>query len=178
MIFKGLTDKFKRISGSKFLKQELIKRLEIRPKRTGAKRVGIIIDLDKFSNPEKFEDLRRLLNLDPNAIHLIGYRRNPAKDNALSSSIFSDRDLGWNGVVENNNVLEFLDREYDLLLNYYNENNLMMQLLSIRTKSQLRVGFEGLDPDYNDLILLSDPGDFELFKSELEKYLKVLIKWE
>ena len=130
MIFKGLTDKFKRISGSKFLKQELIKRLEIRPKRTGAKRVGIIIDLDKFSNPEKFEDLRRLLNLDPNAIHLIGYRKNPAKDNALSSSIFSDRDLGWNGVVENNNAFEFLDREYDLLLNYYNENNLMMQLLS------------------------------------------------
>lgn len=178
MIFKGLTDKFKRISGSKFLKQELPKRLELGPVRTGSKKVGIILDLDKFPNLDQFEDLKSLLKLQPNSIHLIGYRRNPGKDYSYSTPIFSDRDLGWNGVVENQNAAEFIEREYDLLLNYFNENNLMMQLLSIRVKSRFRVGFDGLDPDFNDLILICDPGDFELFKSELTKYLKVLVKWK
>jgi hypothetical protein len=177
MIFKGLTEKFKRISGAKYLKQELPKPREIIKKSGREKRVGIILDLDKFSNPEQFSDLNKLLNLPPNSLFLIGYRRSNSRESSFSTPIFSDRDLGWNGVVENSNAVEFTDREYDLLLNFYNENNLLMQLVSIRSKARLRVGFEGVDPDFNDLILLLDPSDFELFKSELKKYLTILTKW-
>lgn len=177
MIFKALTEKFKRISGVKYLKQELPKPRELMKKTGGEKRVGIILDLDKFSNPEKFSELNSLLNLQPNSLFLIGYRRSFSKEGTFSTPIFSDRDLGWNGMVENSNALEFTDREYDLLLNYYNENNLLMQLVSIRSKARLKVGFDGLDSDFNDLILLLDPGNFELFKSELKKYLTILMKW-
>ena len=39
----------------------------------------------------------------------------------------------------------------------------------------MRIGFAGVDPVYNDLILQSPLSDFETFKKELKKYL-VLFK--
>ena len=88
--------------------------------------------------------------------------------------MFSDKDLGWKGQIENSYVLEFLSREYDMLINYYEDDNLMMKLLSVKTLARLKVGLAAQDPNINDLILNTPLSDFKLFKSELKKYLKVL----
>lgn len=88
--------------------------------------------------------------------------------------MFSDKDLGWKGQIENGYVLEFLGREYDMSINYYEDDNLMMKLLSVKTSARLKVGLGAQDPKVNDLILNTAMNDFKLFKSELKKYLKVL----
>ena len=53
----------------------------------------------------------------------------------------------------------------------------MMQLLSLKVKARMRIGFAGIDPAYNDLIFGGDPTDFGLFKAEIKKYLAVLKEW-
>lgn len=174
MILKGLTDKFKHKSGVKYLRQQLQKPREAVGRASGIQAIGVIVDLDKFTNPEQFYELIEAFSLRPNAVKIIGYKRFYDKNSPYATPVFSDKDLGWNGAIENSYALEFLTREYDLLINYFTEDNLVMQLMSIKARARMRVGFSGVDPVYNDLILGADPEDFRLFKKEMKKYLAVL----
>jgi hypothetical protein len=174
MLFKGLKDKFKYKSGRKYLEREL--KLFPVPvnRKPGVHAVGIIADLEKFNREERFYELVESLGLKPNAIKIIGYREFYDKNSPYATPVFSDKDLGWKGVIENSYALEFLSRDYDLLINYFDQPRLLTQLMSIRTKAALRIGFAGVDPVYNDLILQSPLSDFETFKKELKKYLILL----
>ena len=94
--------------------------------------------------------------------------------NGYSTPVFSDKDLGWKANIENSYALEFLNREYDLLVNYYTDEKLLLQLMTLKTKARLKVGFGRVDKNLNDLILNTPIKDFQTFKKELRKYLRVL----
>ena len=173
-MFKGIKDKLKYKSGLKFLKQELGKPINIANRTHGISSVGVIVDMDKIENTDQFYQLQEEYSLRPNAVKIIGYKNYYDKNSPYSTPVFSDKDLGWNGAIENSYALEFLSREYDLLVNYYTEENLLIQLMSIQTKARFRVGFKAVDQHYNDLILDVPLSDFKTFKSELKKYLSVL----
>ena len=174
MFIKGLQDKFKVKSGLKYLKEEMEKPSLTSTRKKGITSVGCIVDVDRFANAEAFYGLIEEFSLRPNAIKIIGYKREYDKNSPYAIQMFSDRDLGWKGQIENGYVLEFLGREYDMLINYYDEDNLMMKLLSVKTPARLKVGLGSQDSKVNDLILNTSLKDFKLFKSELKKYLKVL----
>lgn len=140
----------------------------------GISSIGCIVDVDNFGSPEVFYELIEEFSLRPNAIKIVGYKRVHDKHSPYSIQMFTDRDLGWKGQIENGYVLEFLGRQYDLLINYYQEDNLVMKLLSVRCEARLKVGLGGQDLKLNDLILNIPMKDFGLFKSELKKYLTVL----
>jgi hypothetical protein len=173
-MFQGIKDKFKQKSGAKFLKEELKKPFDTVQRKKGITSVACLVDLDIFENSNQFFEFVEEYGLRPNAIKIIGYKSSYDKNSPYSTPVFSDKDLGWNGKIENSYVLEFLSREYDMLVNYYNQENLMLQIMSVKTKARVRVGFKEIDSKYNDLILDSPIQDFKVFKQELKKYLKVL----
>ena len=173
-MFKGIKDKLKYNSGVKYLKQELAKAPPIIDRDQGITSVGCIVDLDSFEDTNLFYDFVEDYKLRPNAVKIIGYKSYYDKNSPYSTPVFSDKDLGWNGNIENSYALEFLSREYDLLVNYYTQENLLIQLMSIKTRARFRVGFKDVDMVYNDLILDSPLNDFKTFKAELKKYLGVL----
>jgi hypothetical protein len=174
MFLKGLKDKFKYKSGLKFLKQELSNPPEAVDRTKGITSVGVIVDMDKFNKTELFYEFIEDLKLRPNAVKVIGYKSYYDKNSPYATPVFSDKDLGWNGAIENSYALEFLSREYDLLVNYYTQENLLLQLMTVKTKARINVGFPEVDSTYNDLIMETSMNDFETFKQELKKYLGVL----
>ena len=174
MLFRGIQDKFKVKSGLKYLQEELAKPPVLVDREKGITSIGCIVDTDRFSKPDIFYELIEEFSLRPNAIKIIGYRRDFDNNSPYAIQIFSDRDLGWKGEIENGYVLEFLGREYDLLINYYEEDNLLMKLLSIKPMARLKVGFGAVDTKFNDLILHTPFQNFNVFKTELKKYLTVL----
>ena len=173
MFLKGLKDKFKYKSGLKYLKEELKNPPEAPDRSKGISSMGIIVDLDEFNQVEVFDDFLEDFGLRPNAIKVVGYKAFYDKNSPYATPIFSDKDLGWNGQIENSYALEFLSREYDLLINYYTKDNLMLHLMTIKTRSRINVGFADVDQTFNDLILHTDMEDFNTFKTELKKYLRV-----
>lgn len=173
MFLKGIKDKFKQKSGLKFIKQELEKPAHVSTRKKGISSLGCIVDLDKFDKSDVFYQFLDDFSLRPNAVKIIGYKNYYDKNSPYATPIFSDKDLGWNGEIQNSYALEFLSREYDLLVNYYDENNLLLNLMSVKTKARIKVGFGGVGPDYNDLILETPMSDFKTFKEELKKYLGV-----
>ncbi|WP_297793565.1 hypothetical protein [uncultured Eudoraea sp.] len=174
MFFKGIRDKFKYKSGSKYLKEQMAKQQEVVARKSGITSVAIIVDLDKFDQSELFYEFVEDYKLRPNAIKIIGYKSYYDKNSPYATPIFSDKDLGWNGDIENSYALEFLSRDYDMLVNYYDEENLMLQLMTVKTRARINVGFAEIDERHNDLILGTPLTDFKTFKKELKKYLKVL----
>ena len=177
MTFKGIRDKFKYKSAVKYLQQEL-KHFPAGPvRKPGIASVGIIVDLECFKQEERFYELVQALRLQPNAIKIMGYREFYDKNSPYSTPVFADKDLGWKGAIENSYALEFLSREYDLLIKYFNQPRLMLQLMSIKTRAAFRIGFPGVDPVYNDLILELPPDDYDTFKSELKKYMNLMNQW-
>ncbi|AWX46378.1 hypothetical protein HME9304_03411 [Flagellimonas maritima] len=174
MFLKGLQDKFKVKSSLKYLQEEMEKPSLAVNREKGITRVACIVDVDNFENAELFYELIEDYSLRPNAIKIIGYKRECDNNSPYAIQMYSDKDLGRKGAIENGYVLEFLGREYDLLINYYQEDNLMLKLLSIKTPARLKVGFNTLDPKLNDIIFSTPLKDFKLFKKELKKYLTVL----
>jgi len=174
MFLKGLKDKFKYQSGLKFLRSELKSPPPAPDRAKGITSVGVIVDLDVFDKAEVFFQFIDEFKLRPEAVKVIGYKSYYDKNSPYATPVFSDKDLGWNGAIENSYALEFLTREYDLLVNYYTKENLMLQLMTIKTRARLNVGFAEVDRVYNDLILETPMDDFKTFKQELRKYLKVL----
>lgn len=174
MFLKGLKDKFKHKSGAKFLRNELKNAPRHIETRKGIKSIGVIVDLDSFDNSDAFTQLIDDFKLRHNTLKVIGYRGFYDKNSPYATPVFSDKDLGWNGEVENSYALEFLTKEYDLLINYYTQDTLIMQLMTVKTKARIKVGFDEIDKDLNDLILQTSLKDFTTFKTELKKYLTVM----
>ncbi len=174
MFLKGLKDKFKHKSGLKYLKEELKKPPSRIQRSKGITSIGCIVDLDKFDNVELFYGLVDEYSLRPNAVKIIGYKSFYDKNSPYATPVFSDKDLGWGGAIENSYALEFLNREYDMLINYYTEDNLLMKLMTLKTRARINVGFGEVDKNLNDLILNTSMKDFKTFKKELQKYLVVL----
>ena len=136
--------------------------------------MGCIVDLDNFDKPELFYEFVDEYKLRPNAVKIIGYKSYYDKNSPYSTPVFSDKDLGWKGEIENSYAVEFLSRDYDVLVNYYCEENLLLQLMTVKTQARVKVGFKEVDQNLNDLILDLPLKDFKTFKLELKKYLRVL----
>lgn len=143
-------------------------------RKPGIHLVGVIVDLDKFPQPEAFEEFVTLFKLHPNAVKVIGYKKEYDQNSPYSTPVFSDKDLGWNGDIENSYAGEFLSREYDVLINYYTEKSIMLQLMTLKTKARIKVGFSKVDKTFNDIILDCLLKDFDIFKNEVTKYLNVI----
>ena len=174
MFFKALNEKLKYKSGLKYLKQAINKSNIGVQRSTGIVSVGCIVDLDMFEESNVFYDFSEEFSLPPNAVKIIGYRYFYDKNSPYSTPVFSDKDLGWRGKIENSYALEFLNREYDLLINYYTEDKLLLQLMTLKAKARIKVGFGEVGNNLNDLIFNTFINDFKIFKKELRKYLIAL----
>lgn len=174
MIFKGLTQRFKYKSGLRALRSQIALPKGPVSDKKGVSSIGVIVDLDSFDEADRFQELAKEFNMAPNTVKVIGYRNAKMKDSLYGTPVFTDEDLGWKGIIANGYADEFLQREYDLLVNYYNTDQLLPQLMSTKVKARIKVGFPEVDQALNDLIIAVQPGEFQTFKSELKKYLNVL----
>ena len=174
MILRAIQGKFKIKSGLKYLEDELKKTNRLSNRGTGVSSIGCIVDIDRFSNTEEFNKLIPDFSLQPNGVKIIGYKKDEGAHSPFGVQYCTDKDLGWNGSIENGFVSEFVDREYDILINYYTDDRLVLKLLTARTSARIKVGFPSVDTKLNDLIFDTPINNFDVFKTELRKYLKVL----
>ena len=135
-----------------------------------------ILNVDEFNHTEVFYELAKELGLRQDQFKMIGFTASDIQKANFSVPVFSPDDLGWNGKIENGDIREFLDKEYDLLLNYYEEAPLILSLASVYTKAKFRVGLKEKNEKYNNMILGVAAKEFLKFKPELLKYLSILKK--
>lgn len=171
MILKGFKEKSIKKKFNAILKTQ-----NVINKNHTIKNVGVIFNIEEVDDFEMFKTLADSLNILPNNIQVIAYANNE-KDAAFSwNTCFHSNDIGWHGKISNVELNSFLDKEFDLLISYYSANVLRLKLLTAYSKAKFKVSIFQDDARLNDLIINTKVNQFNAFKKELVKYLKVFNK--
>lgn len=140
------------------------------------KSIGVVINLAEFDDIEAFREFMELQGINYNHIKLMLFNHDHTNEVNFSETICTPRDFGWGGTVKNDTVKRFLDTEFDALISYYNSREVELSLLTACSKANFKIGLAQQDDRFNDLIINLKPKDFDLFRTELVKYLKILKK--
>ncbi len=171
MIFK----KLKQRSLRKELESHLKKR-DTSGNDNKVRTIGFLVDETHNQDFEKFYDIFKDLNLQTKDVKLFSYVESKKKIPSLQQNQVQNKDFDWKGNFHNQNAQEFLDKGLDVLVGYYPKKHEVLDVLVAMSKAKFKVGFLGADERLFDLFLDVPFKDFNLFKSELKKYLKVFGK--
>lgn len=171
MILKG----FKEKSIKKYINKLLSKERE----NVGDSKIvslGVILNIDETDDFEWFKELANYLNVHHNKLKIIAF--STQKNDTLKSwdDCYYPIDIGWRGAIKNGALQSFLDTKFDALISYYEADITELKLLTALSKAQFKIGILQSDERINDLIVHTKLKDFNVFKSEILKYLTVLNK--
>ncbi|QXP58236.1 DUF6913 domain-containing protein [Olleya sp. HaHaR_3_96] len=171
MILKG----FKEKSNKKYINKCTKSRVLV-PSNTVIKTIGVLVDSQQFSDLEWINQLAKSLKVNANNLKILSLFNNEKKEIALFGNTFSEKDLGWRGVIKSQTAKDFIAMNFDLLINLYETDALALQLVTAATNAQFKVGIYNARQDINDLIIETKLEDKSIFKKELIKYLNILNK--
>jgi hypothetical protein len=171
MILKG----FKEKSNQKFINRLVsIRSAQISSKKIES--VGIVLNMSEYDDFETFRIFFEELKLNPNKIKIIGFVEDPKLLELSRELLFSEKQIGWKGKIKNDELKSFLNTPFDVLVSYYKNDNLELNLISVLSKANFKVGISNKDERFYDLILNVLPNQFNVFKQEFIKYLTILKK--
>ena len=139
-------------------------------------KVGCIIDMDVVKDIKPVLSLIKYYNIRPENQIILGYKRTSEETHNDGTPILIDKEINWQGKVRNYHADRLSEQEFDLLINYFSEPKLPLLLLSSSIKAKLRIGFQGIDLQYNDIVIGCSPAQGELFASEVKKVLSTIIR--
>ena len=93
-----------------------------------------------------------------------------------SYKYFSEKDFNWKGEPKNKFFKSFIEEPHDLLIGYFNKNNLYIENAVLRSNAKFKVGFANVNQALYDMEIAEYPTKVESFLSELKKYLIIMNK--
>lgn len=138
--------------------------------------VGVILDAREFSDAEAFKNYFNELGVQLPKIKIIIFVEDEKKTEKLWGNYFSKKDFGWNGGIKHAELQSFLDTKFDALISFYNNDALELKLTTAVSKANFKIGLSNVDDRLYDFILDVTTHQFDLFKTELQKYLTILNK--
>ncbi|MFV8327399.1 DUF6913 domain-containing protein [Flavobacterium sp. ZS1P14] len=143
---------------------------------TSIQTVGLLIDATYFSEKEAL--IRELVanGFSANNIKVIVYRDKFKKSDAHTHPAFGAKHLNWKGEIANTQVNDFVNEQFDLLINYYDVEKAILMVVTHNSKAQFKVGFSSIDKRLNHLIINTSAENYKVFVHELFRYLKKLNK--
>ena len=138
--------------------------------------VGILVDETLINKKEALIDQLVNNGIDVNNIRLLVFKDKIQKKETYNYPIFSQSDLSLIGKIINKDAEAFIAEPFDLLINYYDVEKVSLIIATNESKAKFKVGFESIDKRLNHFIIESKIEDYDIFVTELFKYLKILNK--
>jgi hypothetical protein len=137
------------------------------------KTVGIITtdEISKWVNVK--EEVEKILNLKNVKIYSF---RPQNKNSNKSFKYFSEKDFNWQGNIYKADFKNFIDEPFDLLIGYFNKNNLFLESSVLQSNALFKVGISDVNQELYDIEIAETPIKTERFFLELKKYLTILRK--
>jgi len=168
-------EKLKRKSLRKLTEKNLAKR-DLSKVNSPLKTLGFLVDEMRFQDLDVLYDFFEELHLIPKDVKVFSFIEVKKKLPSLRQNQVQCKDFNWKGEMRNQNASEFLEKEFDVLVGYYEGKNEFLDALISQSKAKFKVGFNGADERLFDLLISVNPDDIETFKAELKKYLTILKK--
>ena len=98
-------------------------------------------------------------------------------ESSILTKSYTQKDIGTFGSFSE--VLEsFCDSKCDVLINYFDKNDIYLKIVSLRCDKQISVGFNSVEHELNDLIVDAPIKKKNIFEDEVKKYLKIIFKFQ
>lgn len=138
--------------------------------------LGIIFNMDEDGNFNLFKNLASKIKVHPNNFKVVGFSKGKKDGLNTWDLCFNRDDFGWKGEIKHGELEAFLDKKFDVLISYYQTEELELKLMTAKSKAQLKIGILQTDSRLNDLIINTSLSEFDVFENEVFKYLTILNK--
>lgn len=122
----------------------------------------------------KLDALAATLGVKKEHITVLSFVSAIAKEDKNNVSLLSTSHLGWNAVFKATHLKDFAQSPFDIIINYYEQDELPLVVMTALSKATFKVGISPLVERMNDLTIVVKEGKEDVFIAELEKYLKIL----
>ncbi len=157
-----------------------LKSLNTKPKRPvkSFKTMAIIIPYECSIDEKVFIDLSKNLNISMNRVTILTFSKKKIlknKSNFKNRIYFTRNQLSFTGNFPME-IKAVFKKKFDLLVNYFSEQSVFPELISINFNSNLRIGFSEANNQINDIVLDLKLDQTDLFLDESKKYLNSILK--
>jgi hypothetical protein len=138
--------------------------------------VGIVFDETYFYEKESL--IAELVNngINEDLIDIQVFKNTIKKSERFDYPVFTHRDLSWRATFDKSEVRDFIAKEFDLLINYYDTEKSALLIVSNLSSATFKVGFASVDKKLNHFMINTNAENYKVFTEELFKYLKILNK--
>ncbi len=132
-----------------------------------------------LNNPNSGLDIKKLkfmenaLGLDSSDFNIFTVKEKKDNFNSLHGLIADASDLNIFGNIKNKQIKEFLNKKYDLLIDFTSLEKPLEKYFSLMIPAGFRVGYKTDDQIY-DLMIEVKNKDIPVFIKEMSYYLKLL----
>jgi hypothetical protein len=140
------------------------------------KTVGIVFDESYFYEREALIQELIKQGIKENDIKVLAFKNKIKKNEVFDYPTFSNKDLSWTANFGKSEVVNFINEDFDMLINYYDVEKNPLLLLSNESKASFKVGFFAIDKRLNHFMINVNVNNYAIFIDELFKYLKILNK--
>jgi len=137
------------------------------------KRVAVLNNPNSQLNFENLKYVQKALNLSSSQFDIFTFKEKNDNYNELRGIVASKEVFSNFGKIKSPEILEFLDKKYDLLLDFTGLTNLFEIYFSLSIQTNFRVGYLN-DEGLYDLMLEVPQGDIKHFADETARYLKII----
>lgn len=134
--------------------------------------IGLLIDESNFNHSEVLIKELKLHGIAEENIKIVAYNGKFKKKDVYLRPTFGKNHINWNGEITEDFLNEFLNLKFDLLLSYYDVENVILMMMTSKSKANFKVGFANVDNELNRLMINTELENHKLFVSELFRYLK------
>lgn len=168
-----------KIIKNKSIKKQIQKRLTKKPslerfEASHIQKIACIIDFEQVKTTDFLEHFVESYAVRSDSYVILGYKEKSTETNQNGIPLFTWKDIQFSGRIINYHADRLLQMEYDILINYFNEPKLPLLLLSSGINAKLRIGFEGIDSNFNDIILQCSPSQEAVFVEEVKKIIQII----
>nr|WP_245892205.1 hypothetical protein [Flavobacterium pallidum] len=109
-------------------------------------------------------------------ISVLAHKDKIKKNEQFDYPVFTIKDIDWDGVFKSEAVNAFIQTPFDLLISYYDVEKAPLLFVTHRSKAAFKTGFSTTDKRLNHFMINTVAENYEVFTSELFRYLIILNK--
>ncbi len=139
------------------------------------KKVGVILNHKDFSDKEAFVKELALRGISPDHISFLLSRSvvGTLKDGDVA---IKAGDFDWEGKLKNEKVQGFIDTPFDLLISYYDVDEMLLLWSTAHSQARFKVGFSTIKLSNNHLSLQLPIEKYKTYMEELFRYIEIFKK--
>ena len=136
-------------------------------------RVGVLLDGNHFDDARLIEDSLRSIGIGHQELVFKILRKDSLLEVEKSIN-YCPSNIKWNAEFKRKDLASFIENDFDLLISYYDQPELLLKYLKYSSKAKFKIGFSKLNDPINQLDIDTDLSDCSTFCLELKKYLTLL----